>query len=236
VEIYLTLFRFASLVKKLRTPWQYTLKVYISMACTICDQAITDEEPSMTLLCLHKYHTLCFLQSKAGSFISDIHCPTCDVHIVPNDVLEAAEQFHSGDTKNEVIKFLWETDENFKAYLIHMRTLKHENVRLSRIYNKKEAEVLKDYKELIKPHVETLKEIVRGAKKNVMKSEEHIQSKKAFMKYAIGLGKLRREWGISVWELKNGLNKIPGAKTYLLDQIYRYRYRGSLYKFNVRIK
>jgi hypothetical protein len=205
------------------------------MACTICDEAIADDQPSITLLCLHKYHTLCFLQSKAGSFISDIHCPTCDVHIVPNDVLEAAEQFHSGDTKHEVIKFLFETDEKFKEDLVNLRTLKRENTRLGRVSNKKEAEVLKDFNDLIKPHVQTLKEIVTGTKKNFMKSEEHINFKKSFLKCVVASRKFRREWGISMWELRSAFKKIPAAKAFMPDEFYRYRLHPSLRKFNVRI-
>lgn len=206
------------------------------MACTICDEAIADDQPSITLLCLHKYHTLCFLQSKAGSFISDIHCPTCYVHIVPNDVLLAAEQFHSGDTKNEVIKFLWETDTKFKEDLVALRTAKRDNTRLGRICNKKEAEVLKEYKELIKPYVETLKQIVTAAKKNFMKCEEYLQSKRSFLKCVLATRKFRREWGISIWELRAALRKIPGANGYIPDEFYRYRSRRNLYKFNIRIK
>ena len=207
------------------------------MACTICDEAIADDQPSMTLLCLHKYHTLCFLQSKAASYISDARCPTCDIHIVPNDVLLAAEQFHSPDTKHEIIKFLWETDAMFKEHLVTLRTIKRENNRLGRIATKRQSEILKEYKELIKPHVETLKTIVIGTKKNFMKSEEYINAKKSMLKYSLAQQRLRKEWGISMWELQSALRKIPEAKPYLPEEAYsRHRFNRSLYKFNIRIK
>jgi hypothetical protein len=206
------------------------------MACGICDLQMADGEPTMTLMCNHKFHTLCFIRHYATTNLSDTRCRECNIHVVPGDILQEAEALVNPESRNEIIKFLWETDPDFKSDLKGLYSLKTEQKKQSIMCFRKQREILVKHNEEIEPVVDLMRDVVKKHKNEYKKSDEYIATKKVGTKYHLAKLKFNRRWGVRVWELRDSLKKIPGAEKYAKLTDYMYLWHPRDYKFNVRIK
>lgn len=202
--------------------------------CRICDEALA-ERPRIELLCLHAYHTQCFLTNVAvAEDIHDIHCVACQAHILPQEeeVEEEAEEDEeiddaqsvqsasSGERERARIHTLWDTNPRFRdliqKYIKAYRASYQPCLAFKRLVQTKKAELNPIYAP-IKLQLEGLYSV---KKDELTSSQEYKAYKSAEAKYTRYFTMIQHEYDVSGWGLYH-LRTKKGCKR--IQRPYRWR-------------
>jgi hypothetical protein len=192
------------------------------MDCTICNET-KEGAPKIELLCRHSFHTECWISQNIGHGLNGIRCRTCTEYIVPDELHLAfthLTQVHETD-KSEIINYLLESDEEFRNTLIDIRKANSkQGSYLKKLYSKVKHE-LKN--EDMLTHVSILKNKLKELKSEIKESEEYKNLSSADRSYVAKTGKLFRQWGINLFEVRRALINNVNERKYLSAQVSRMR-------------
>jgi hypothetical protein len=179
------------------------------MNCTICNEVKDAETPKIQLLCGHDFHTECWLRSNGVVGLGGITCRTCHAYVIPEQMHNELEGAANPESKNEIIKFLWEKNDDFKVFLsdscISVKNLKGSLKALTTKTNELlNNEDLLHYRGILRDKViELQKELIASEEYRLAKSYERV--------YHNRVKKLHLTWGFSVWELRSALEGVESA-------------------------
>jgi len=192
------------------------------MDCTICNE-IKVGAPKIELLCRHSFHTECWIGQNVGNGLNGIRCRTCTEYIVPDELhlgFTHLTQVHETD-KSEIINYLLESDEEFRTTLIDIRKVNTKRGSyLKKLYTKVNHE-LKNEDMLI--HVSILKNKLKELTNEIKQSEEYKNLTSADRSYTAKTGKLHRQWGINLFEVRRALINNVNNKKYLPTEVHGMR-------------
>lgn len=210
--------------------------------CIICNLPMISEddepEPTITLMCSHTAHTLCFMRQYSAFHLSDLRCRECNTPVVPNEVLQEAENFVTTTNDNNIVKFMWETEPEFKKGLKSLRTLETPISKSSTALKSKHKALLAEHKEDIDVHVQIIKYKVKQVQNKYTSLEEYKTMGKLVSKYNTAYKHFLKRWGMDSWTIRSGLRNIDGAKPLVpgTPKYFMYRHKYGQYKFGVRIR
>lgn len=208
------------------------------MACTVCDLAMTLEDATIRLECNHQFHTRCFFrQAVMHNDIAEMRCNTCNIILIPVDILHEAEAIQGNEGKNEIIQYLWENEPDFKNEIVTISDATKTSASTMRELSIKKREIIKNFKEEHSETISLLKEKVRETKKAYHKISEYKAGSKIWNALQSKKTKFIAKWGVTPYNLRQALRNIPSAKPILGITEFMYRQRRALtdYDFNVRI-
>lgn len=179
------------------------------MNCTICNEVREADTPKIQLLCGHDFHTECWLRSNGAAGLGGITCRTCHAYVIPEQMHNELEAAINPDSKDEIIKLLWETNDDFQLFLSDSCTTVKNFKKSLKILSAKTNELLKNdelsqYKGMIQTKISELQ-------KELMGSEEYKTAKSYERQYNSRVKKLHLTWGLSVWNIKSALEGVESA-------------------------
>ena len=204
------------------------------MNCTICNEVKDADTPKIQLLCGHDFHTECWLRSNGVVGLGGITCRTCHAYVIPEQMHNELEGAANPESKHEIIKFLWESNDDFKLFLNDSATaVKNLKGSLNALAAKTKEllnnEELLEYRGVLRDKLSELqKEFMECEEYRVAKSYERVYNNK--------LKKLHLTWGVSVWDLKSALegveSAVPLVKRWLsVRGLWRHRPARAVNKF-----
>ena len=195
--------------------------------CTLCDAPFAAGEPLVEMPCAHRYHTACAFRRYAVEHydVLDMRCfdTGCHTHIVPQDVLDIMGDGHGIRVKEEeeVVSYLAESDENFKANITKIqdahKTLKHDSAACRR----RAIIILETAKADVAAHVLALKNRVKEAKKALTASDEYKALGKSSRSFtSLSGASFNRRWGIDFRSVRRILQRKTGNRD--IGYVWRY--------------
>lgn len=212
--------------------------------CIMCTLPMINEagepEPTITLMCNHTAHTLCFMRHAAtrNLYLHNMNCHECDTPVVPMDIVLEAQALNHPNNEAQIVKFMWETEPDFKNDLKTLRKFQANIGKSSSALKSKHKAILAQHKEDIDVHVQIIKYKVEEAQKKYKTCEEYKTISKLMSVYSTAYMKFVKRWGVEGWTIRHVLRNIQGAKS-LVPNTPRhnlYQYKHGLYKFGVRIR
>ena len=196
------------------------------MDCTICNEV--REVARIQLLCGHSFHTDCWLRNNGmHGGLAGIRCNDCHTFIIPDEIHNEIQNGEDDNSKDSIIKFLWETNDDFKANLFELfNIIKTQNKSLS--FLNKRAEILNLNSELLECK-NKLKLTLAELNKEYKKTEEYKYSVKIGRTYNKKMNDFLRTWGCNLWEIKTALRDITGNRN-IANNILNLRF--GPYKLN----
>lgn len=207
------------------------------MACEYCTEPIVMDQPCSELLCHHKVHTECMLRQAATVDILDMRCAACREWIVPRQIVDEAEAVHGQEGQDEVVRYMWEHEPQFKASLEGLREARTKFTKAEMALRKKTKEMVANLKVEVEPLVSQVREKVRTAKAAFKAIPEHKEATKTAKSQHLKTLAFRRRWGVGLWQVRSALQDIAAART-LVNGVYGNGYGRQSYmerNFNVRI-
>ena len=207
--------------------------------CTLCDGQFATGEHLLEIPCGHRYHTACAFRRYATEQydVLDMRCfeHGCHTHIVPQDVLDMMGDGHGTRVKEEeeVVTYLAESDENFKASIAKIhdahKLLKHQ----SAVCRRRAGIITETAKADVAAHVLAVKNRVKEAKKALAASDEYKALGKSSRSFTGLTGaNFSRRWGIDFRSVKRILRKKTGNGD--IGYVWRYQPSYHMGRLNMR--
>ena len=200
------------------------------MDCTICNE-LKEDAPIIELLCGHNFHTECWLRNTVPlNTIGGLRCHECNAYLIPEDLhAEIIAQDYATNVKQDIVKFMWAENEDFKKFLLESMKKWKNHRKSSTILNKKANEILKD-EELLE-HRQLMKARLAELRKGLMESPEYKEALKNQRINQSSTVKLNTVWGVSGWDVRGALKDEPEVQAFVKGRSWMQRTARVINKF-----
>ena len=189
------------------------------MDCSLCNHEITEEQPTMTLMCSHVFHTRCMITELYHTDIQFYQCRVCNVTVMPPELLHELAPIHDSaitpalaateSFKNDMDTVIKKYKESKKAHTaLHAKikdTIKEFNAavkpQLLLLYNHKKAtfnaiKTLDEYKLALKTSHAYTRFLTSMCGRHVCRAYEVVRYIRDTKRVALGSGRYLFKWSI----------------------------------------
>lgn len=164
-------------------------------------------------------------------------CNTCEQRIVPNDMLEHADENDYTEAEIDIIDNIYKTQPAFIHTIESLRGLWNKLTKKHNSLVKTTHRSVKKFREDLANVIGFLKDKSKEKVKEILTSDEYIQYKKDSLSYAIKLKRFLNNWGVNPYNLGSYLRRRRQHSIFLYsghNTIRRFKSR-LLRKFRFRI-
>jgi hypothetical protein len=216
--------------------------------CSLCPEENGPPQPNVEdpafsdLRCGHQVHTHCLI-----TFILSMRlrrnaahtgtCAICEIPLLDGDTIGYYENMYENDERpqrRKTVKELWDTNPEFKKDIkAYKKAMTEFNVSY-RAFNK-EAKVIRTR---FLQNVDTSVQLIRDQKRVSVQEFKRIATRRVFMSKSNKLTRLKNQlraiYGMSLWDIADGLKEIEGAPKIRRAFYYSWKVRPDSF-FRIRI-
>jgi len=216
--------------------------------CSLCPEEHGPPQPNLDepafsdLRCGHQVHTHCLITFVLSMRLrrNAAHtatCAICEIPLVDGETIQYYENLYNDNERpqrRKTVKELWETNPEFKKDIKAYKKAMTEFNSSYRVFNK-EARVIRTR---FLENIDTSLQLIRDQKRVSTQEFKRIPSKRIFMSKTARLSRLKNQlraiYGISLWDIADGLREIEGAPKIRRNFFYAWKLRPASF-FRIRI-